>query len=106
MEKEEGYMYLEGYIPTAGSGVTIATGYDLGHGPDIFSCMDDATLKSKVTPFKGLKTRAEVTNKGLKAKDLRITLDEAKLIDQCVLDYNKRYSTRKTLNLIPSKCKR
>ena len=54
-------MYLEGYIPRDGSGVTIATGFDLGHGPDIFGCLDDVNLKSKLTPFKGLKTRAEVT---------------------------------------------
>ena len=97
MEKEEGYMFLEGYIPTAGSGVTIATGYDLGHGPDIFGCLDDANLKSKLTPFKGLKTRASVTNQNLNAKDLRVTLDEAKMIDQCALDYNKRYIIHKRL---------
>ena len=51
MEKEEGYMYLEGYIPRDGSGVTIATGFDLGHGPDIFGCLDDV-FKPKVLKYK------------------------------------------------------
>ena len=103
MEKEEGYMFLEGYIPTAGSGVTIATGYDLGHGPNIFCCLNDTALKTKLTPFRGLKTRAAVKNANLNAKDLRISLDEAKMIDQCMLDYNKRYTICKTSILIPIK---
>ena len=90
MEKEEGYMYLEGYIPTAGSGVTIATGYDLGHGPNIFGCLNDSALKAKLTPYKGLKTRAAVANKGLHAKNLKLKLTEAMEIDRCMLQHNKK----------------
>ena len=90
MEKEEGYMYLEGYIPTRRSGVTIATGYDLGWGPDIFGCLNDAKLESKLTPFRGLKSRSAVANKGLDPKNLKVKLDEAKAIDQCMLDHNRK----------------
>ena len=90
MEKEEGYLYLEGYIPTSGSGVTIATGYDLGHGPNIFNCLNDADLKAKLTPYRGLKTRTAVAKKGLNAKDLKLNLAEAKDIDRCMLEHNKK----------------
>ena len=90
MEKEEGYMYLEGYIPKSSSGVTIATGYDLGWGPNIFGCLNDATLESKLTPYKGLKSRYAVANKGLNPKNLKVTLDEAKAIDKYMLDHNKK----------------
>ena len=90
MEQVEGYMYLEGYIPTSRSGVTIATGYDLGWGPDIFGCLNDANLESKLTPYRGLKSQSAVANKGLNAKNLKVNLDEAKAIDQCMLDHNKK----------------
>ena len=92
MEKEEGYMYLQGYIPTDGSGVTIGTGYDLGHGPNIFDCLNNMGLKEKLTPYKGLKTRAAVAAAGLSEKNLKVSLSEAKKIDQCMLEHNKRYT--------------
>ena len=90
MEKEEGYMFLEGYIPKPASGVTIATGYDLGHGPNIFSCLNDAALVAKLKPYKGLKTQDAVTNAGLSAKSLKISLSQAKEIDRCMLEHNKK----------------
>ena len=90
MEKEEGYLFLEGYIPSSKSGVTIATGYDLGNGPDISNCLDDGVLKSKLAPYKGLETKAAVANKGLSASNLKISLEEAKEIDRCMLDHNKK----------------
>ena len=91
MEKEEGYMFLEGYIPTSRSGVTIATGYDLCWGSNIFfSCLNDEKLKSKLSPNRGLKSRSEFADKGLNAKSLKMKLEEAKAIDQCMLDHNKK----------------
>ena len=100
MEKEEGYMFLEGYIPTSRSGVTIATGYDLGYGPDLFNCLNDEKLKSKLTPYRGLKSKTAVANKGLNAKNLKITLKEAKAIDQCMLEHNKRYAVGELIDFI------
>jgi len=89
LEKVEGYMHLCGYIPSKKSGVTIATGYDLGHGPDISKCLNDKT-NAKLERYKGHKTKAEVAKAGLKAEDLKVCLKHAKEIDSCLLDHNKK----------------
>ena len=54
-----GYVHLEGYIPADSSGVTIATGYDLGHGDDISACVGRA-LWAKLAPYRNLKTRVSL----------------------------------------------
>ena len=53
LQKVEGGTWLEGYIPNADSGVTIATGYDLGAGPDLQDCLNDKNLWDALTPLRG-----------------------------------------------------
>ena len=54
LQNVEGGIWLEGYIPRAGSGMTVATGYDLGFGPDLQSCLNDPNLWAALTPLRGL----------------------------------------------------
>ena len=44
-------------------GVTIASGYDIGHGPDISSCVG-LTIWNLLKPFRGLKTKADIVGAG------------------------------------------
>ena len=93
----EGNIWLEGYIPLPGSGVTIATGYDLGHGPDLSSCLANSDLWNRLSPFRDLKTVSEIEEAGytldtedfwagdqLYPKQPIITLKEARNIDCCL----------------------
>ena len=73
---------LTGYIPEAGtSGVTIATGFDLGqhNAADIKKLNLPKTLEAKLLPYIGSKDKA-------KAKTLTITAEEAALIDNAVIN--------------------
>ena len=97
----EGNIWLEGYIPSLGSGVTVATGYDLGHGPDISSCLNNTDLVKCLLPYRQLKSVAQLEGAGFTVKEIRnskgkvirreldpkapiLTLEEARKIDCCL----------------------
>jgi hypothetical protein len=44
-------------------GVTIASGFDIGHGPDISSCVG-STIWNSLNPFRGLKKKADIIGAG------------------------------------------
>ena len=95
---------LIGYIPKAGSsGVTIATGFDLGQHDVkyIKSLRLPKSLEAKLLPFAGSKDIAA-------AKNLKISAQEAKLIDSAVINrkvsefeqgYRKAFGTDPSQNL-------
>lgn len=87
ISKLEGGSQLTGYVPAAAkskSGVTIATGFDLGarSKADIDKLNITAALKKKLKPYTSLKKSAAV--KYLKANPLTITAIEASSIDKAV----------------------
>ena len=43
---------------------------------------DNSELLKKLKPYAGLNTKASITNKGLKAKNLKITDKESEYINQ------------------------
>jgi len=71
-------MYLTGYVPTSGSGVTIASGYDIGNGPDISNCVG-SSIWSKLKSYRNYKTQATLNAAGLVASNLKVTFDEVKV---------------------------
>jgi hypothetical protein len=81
----EGGQRLEGYIPAAGrSGVTIATGVDLGQrsAADIEKLALGEDLKAKLRPYAGKRRRS--ARRFLKRHPLRLTLAEAAALDRAV----------------------
>lgn len=72
---------LTGYVPTKSSGVTIATGFDLGkhNANDIKALKLPKSIEAKLLPY-ALKHDKKT------AKTLTITADEAKAIDNAVMD--------------------
>lgn len=83
----EGGQVLKGYVPLpqrSKSGVTIATGFDLGqrNQVDITKLNLPASLVTKLTPYLGLKQHQ--AQKALKARPLIISTLEASLIDKAV----------------------
>lgn len=81
----EGGLALVGYVPaaeTSDSGVTIATGFDLGQrSENSIDGMDiAASLKTKLKPYAGLKKQAAVDF--LAQHPLTISEDEAKSLDK------------------------
>ena len=72
---------LSGYVPTPSSGVTIATGFDLGqHSKEEIKSLNlPKTLEDKLTPYAG-------SSDATKAKNLTITAEEAALLDKAVID--------------------
>lgn len=83
----EGGSKTTGYVPAAGvskSGVTIATGFDLGqrNESDLKSLKLDATLIAKLKPYLGLKSTDAQTL--LKKTPLSITVVQAQAIDKAV----------------------
>jgi len=83
ISKKEGGSKLEGYVPDptgSKSGVTIATGFDLGaRGPQDIKGLSPE-LQAKLAPFLGLKGEKAVV--ALKFRELKITAKEAKEIDK------------------------
>lgn len=83
ISKKEGGSKLEGYVPDptgSKSGVTIATGFDLGaRGPQDIKGLSPE-LQAKLEPFLGLKGKDAVA--ALKSRGLKITSAEAKEIDK------------------------
>lgn len=79
--KQEGSRKLKGYVPNAEgskSGVTIATGFDLGaRNLSDLSGLPQAII-DKLTPFLGIKG----ANAKEQAKNLNVTDEEAKTIDE------------------------
>ena len=71
------------YIPTAGSGVTIATGLDLGQqsAPGLARLGVPSNLINRFRPYLGLKRRSDVHTRGLNEKNLKITFQEGRQID-------------------------
>ena len=71
---------LGGYVPTEGSGVTIATGFDIGQHSEaeIKNLGLSPALIAKLSPYTNNKNK---TN----AKNLQVTAEEAEAIDQAVL---------------------
>ena len=56
--------WVTGYVPTSGSGVTIASGYDIGHGTRLSTCLS-TSLWQKLSPYTCCKNRVSLTRKGL-----------------------------------------
>jgi len=83
ISQKEGGSKLEGYVPDptgSKSGVTIATGFDLGaRGPQDIKGLSPE-LQAKLAPFLGLKGEKAVV--ALKFRELKITAKEAKEIDK------------------------
>ena len=87
--REEGGQKLSAYVPTGPqrgnqSGVTIATGFDIGQRSvaEIMSLQLPQALKVKLVPYAGLKLqRAEAA---LRQQPLTITRAEANKIDQLI----------------------
>lgn len=83
----EGGARLDGYVPAprvSKSGVTIATGFDLGqrHRSDLRALGLPLSLVDKLMPYTGV-TRTEAA-KLVEDKPLRISLLEARMIDKAV----------------------
>ncbi len=83
----EGAAQLNGYVPEAGhshSGVTIASGVDLGQrtGEEIMSLPLSADLKRRLCPYAGLKKEKAVQY--LASHPLEITPEDADALDQAV----------------------
>lgn len=79
--------WVRGYQPTSGSGVTIASGYDIGYGTDVSGCTGRA-LWSKLKPYRCCRSKASLARHGLKARDLRLNVVEAYKIDTCTKQIN------------------
>jgi len=83
ISSKEGGSKLKGYVPDpdgSKSGVTIATGFDLGaRGPEDIKGLSPE-LQAKLAPFLGLKGEKAVA--ALKSRGLKITAKEAKEIDK------------------------
>lgn len=83
ISKKEGGSKLKGYVPDpkkSKSGVTIATGFDLGaRGPQDIEGLSPE-LQAKLTPYLGLKKESALA--AIQAKPLKITAAEAKEIDE------------------------
>ena len=93
--KKEGYE-LTGYIPTKGSGVTIARGFDIGQfsTSQINSLFEDhPDLRDKLLPYAGLSTKRKVKKAGLDPEDLVIEDPEAETITRVL--FNKFYGEMK-----------
>ncbi|MEJ2682510.1 MAG: pesticin C-terminus-like muramidase, partial [Gammaproteobacteria bacterium] len=100
-----------GYVPAAGiskSGVTIATGFDLGqrNESDLKLLKLDALLKAKLKPYLGVKGKA--AQDLIKKTPLVINLHQAQAIDKAVksahvaqlkLKYNASTSKKKFTDL-------
>ena len=87
ISEREGGCKLDGYVPAAAeskSGVTVATGVDLGarSEADIESLTIDAELKKKLKPYAG-KQKTDAQD-ALKATPLKLTDTEAKSLDEAV----------------------
>jgi hypothetical protein len=83
----EGRRQLKGYVPavdTSQSGVTIATGVDLGHHTrdEIQKWPISDSLKQKISPYLGLRGAAAVA--ALNSRPLHITEDEAIQLETAV----------------------
>ena len=83
----EGGQILKGYVPLpqrSKSGVTIATGFDLGqrNQADLKKLNLPASLITKLTPYLGLKQQQ--AQKALNTSPLTISILEASLIDKAV----------------------
>ncbi|GLQ30194.1 pesticin C-terminus-like muramidase [Litoribrevibacter albus] len=110
----EGGSKINGYVPAAGvskSGVTIATGFDLGQRSeaDLKKLNLNAVLVAKLKPYLGLKS--DSAQKLLKKTPLVITKDQAQAIDKAVksahiaqlkLKYNSASGNTKKFSDIPS----
>lgn len=85
---EEGGIYLTGYIPSPGSGVTIASGVDLGQQGEreLTSRSVPASIIQKLRPYLGYNTEAKVAAAGLSAGNLNLSLNEALALDKAFVD--------------------
>jgi len=72
---------LSGYVPTKASSVTIGTGFDVGQHSEeeLKSFGFPPTLIAKLAPYTNKKNKAN-------AKNLKITAEEAELVDKVVLN--------------------
>jgi hypothetical protein len=89
LENEE--LRLSGYTPTSLSGATIGQGFDVGQFSttqlnNMFG--DNPELLKKLKPYAGLSTKTSITDKGLKAKNLKITSKESEYINQVLFSRN------------------
>jgi len=110
----EGGSRTTGYVPAAGvskSGVTIATGFDLGqrNEGDLKGLKLDAVLISRLKSYLGVKGEAAVTL--LKTSPLVINTEQAKSIDKAVKSahvyklkqaYNAASENNKKFSELPS----
>ncbi|KAA8982885.1 pesticin C-terminus-like muramidase [Halospina sp. K52047b] len=87
LSRLEGGSRTKGYVPlpeSSRSGVTIATGFDLGQRDedDLKQLELDASLITKLKPYLGVKAEAAATL--IQNNPLNVTESEAKSIDQAV----------------------
>jgi hypothetical protein len=89
LDDQEGGQYLHGYVPELGkSGVTIATGFDLGQHREYDLAVSyklPPALLIKLMPYLGMK--GEQANLFLIERPLEISKQEADLIDRNIMDW-------------------
>ena len=103
VNKAEGGLYLKGYIPSSESGVTIASGVDLGQQSEAGLKRKGVTgnpqFWAKLRPYLGLSTRQAVKKAGLNPEDLKLTLQEGLALDNAFNVDNLRRHAQYTRNL-------
>lgn len=76
-------LWVRGYEPTAHSGVTIATGYDIGYGMNLARCLP-GTIWAKLKPYRCCKSVEELARHKLRASDLTLSLAQTRKVDLCM----------------------
>lgn len=93
--------WVTGYVPTTHSGVTIASGYDIGHGSNIQSCVSQ-DLWSRLKPYRCCKTKLQLQQKNLLSSKLKVTVNEAISINHCLKNHDVTRVQKYVKNM--SKC--
>uniref|UniRef100_A0A0K2TL62 Pesticin C-terminal domain-containing protein n=1 Tax=Lepeophtheirus salmonis TaxID=72036 RepID=A0A0K2TL62_LEPSM len=106
----EGNMYLDGYIPTSGSGVTIASGVDIGQRlPREYNGLD-RDIFQKLEPYMATapgkpKNKAEVCRDSKINKNrLTLSVSEASRLDQFFKEIASNKNSEYTKKLNKGKC--
>ena len=81
LKDREGFATV-GYLPTYQSGVTIGIGIDLGQQTKkgLEKMKIESSIIKKLEPYLGLKSRAQLERKKLRASNLKLTNKEAELL--------------------------
>lgn len=86
---QEGGSQSTGYIPTAGSGVTVGVGFDLGQWSETelrnrLGLSEE--LIEKLSPYVGLSTQSAVEAQELDPANLQLTVEEEEAINSAILE--------------------